>query len=319
MTAISLSLVQHAHYATTTSLAAGFTALTIWAALVFWQKRQLRWLVLAGIAAGLATANRYFAGAVVIVVVGVGLLHLYQNRTRRALTILVAGVGASALVFLVADPYVVIHFSRFWQDFRYITVSYNAGLSTEFVTPYGLLFEYRYLILTGLGIPAAILVPLGGWGLRRNAFALVILVYLALYTAIVLHPVRISQSDQLLVPVIPVFVWFAAAGADWVYERLRRRSLVSIALPVILVAMPLMLTLPLVRALSVPDTRLVMEQWVYDHLPRGSVIQLSGSYNVPLDPQEYPWTQNYGGDLKPLADMRAAGVDYVIVSELLVA
>ena len=65
--AVSLPMVQHSHYATTSSLAAGFTAMAIWASFVA-LRGNFKFLLIAGIAAGLAAGNRYNAAAVGIVV-----------------------------------------------------------------------------------------------------------------------------------------------------------------------------------------------------------------------------------------------------------
>lgn len=320
LAAVSLPLVQHAHYATTSSLASGFTMLAVWAALVFWRRGGARWLLLAGAAAGLATANRYNAGAVALLVVGVGLLDLYRCRAvpgavRRGLLVALGAGAAAGAAFFLANPYSLIRFSRFWEDFRYITSSYVAGRGVRFATPYGLFFELRYLTLFGLGVPAALLALWGTWRLRRSAFALALLGYLLIYALVVLRTVRPGHSDQLLLPIIPVLALFAGVGAAAVNARLEGCRLVTIGLPLLLVLVPLSLTVPVVRAFTLPDTRLVMQEWIYRHLPEGALVHLSGSYNVPLDPALYPWTQTYAADLKPLAELQAEGVEYVVLSD----
>ena len=73
LVAVSMPMVQHSHYATTSSLAAGFALLSIWASLAALRCSQRaaiwpRYLALAGIAAGLSAGNRYNAAAVGIVV-----------------------------------------------------------------------------------------------------------------------------------------------------------------------------------------------------------------------------------------------------------
>jgi len=39
-----------------------------------------------------------------------------------------------------------------------------------------------------------------------------------------------------------------------------------------------------------------MQRWLYDHVPRGAHIHLTGPYNVPLDAADYVTTQSYGGE-----------------------
>jgi hypothetical protein len=58
-----------------------------------------------------------------------------------------------------------------------------------------------------------------------------------------------------------------------------------------------------VYQLGQPDTRQVMQQWIYEHLPRFSHIHLLGPYNMPLDPADYTWTQTFARVLIPVAQL----------------
>lgn len=331
LAAVSLPLAQHAHYATTSSLAAGFTAVSIWAAFAWLRGGGRRWplLALAGVCAGLAAGSRYNAAAVSIVVFLVGLVGLRRGRGRAAV---LAAWALVPLTFALTTPAVVFDTAFFLDEFRYITGQYLAGVDVQFpMSPWaGLLLEYRYLALFGLGAPAALLVPLGiyaAWDarppwrdlLRRDSallWTLIVLVYLAAYSYVNLRTARPNLSDQMLVPVLPQFAALAGLGAAWLYRRLpldRRLGGPALALAVVIV--PLALTLPFVRQLTQPDTRDLLLVWANDHLPPGARVHLNGPYNVPLDPADYPWTQTYGGQLITPAELRAAGVDYMIVSD----
>jgi hypothetical protein len=84
----------------------------------------------------------------------------------------------------------------------------------------------------------------------------------------------------------------------------------------ILVAQPLTLSTQLTRQFSLPDTRTLMQQWVYAHVPRLSHIHLNGSYNVPLDEEYYTWTHTYDADFPSVETLRETyQADYVIVSD----
>lgn len=327
---VSLPLVQHAHYTTTSSLAAGFTAVSVWAACAWLRGGGRRWplLALAGLCAGLAAGSRYNAAAVSIVVFLVGLTGLYRWRARRTLAAVLAAWALAPLTFLLTTPAVMLDTAFFLEEFRYITGQYLAGLDVQFpVTPWaGLFFEYRYLALFGLGAPGALLVPVGlyaAWAerpplrdlLRRDSAllcTLILLIYLGAYSYVNLRTVRPNLSDQMLVPVLPQFAALAGLGAAWLYRRWRMPG-PALALAVVMI--PLAQTLPFVQQLTQPDTRQIMLAWVYDHLPQGARVHLNGPYNVPLDPAAYPWTQTYGGQLIAPDELRAAGVDYMILSD----
>ncbi len=338
---VSLPMVQHAHYATTSSLAAGFAAVSIWAAFATMrradggQTRLTRGLfALAGLAAGLAAGNRYNAAAVSIVVCVAGLILLYRHRTRQMLSTVGVGWALFPLSFLFTTPYLLRDPEKFMADFRYITGQYAAGTGISFSTAYGLYFEYRYLVLFGIGLPAAMAVLLGlyaAWRtrptradflrciLRRNSAALyttVLLLYVLPYSIVILRTPRPSSAEQMLLPVIPVFAAFAGMGVCWLSERLTLPARARIpGLIVILVIMPLVFTVQAVQLFAQVDTRAVMETWIYEHLPPGSHVHLTGPYNVALDESIFPTTQTYGGDLLPLDDIRALEADYLVVAD----
>ncbi len=315
-------LAQHAHYTTSTSAAGGFAALAMWAASASLYRPRWWLFALAGIAAGLAAGSRYNAAAVAIVPFAAGLVLLYRDRRWRRLRLVLFGWALVPTVFVLTTPHVLFATEQVLKDFRYITAQYLAGAGIDQTTAYGLFFEYRYLALFGIGLPAALAAAAGLWTawrgrkpIQANSAWLIVLIlaaYVIPYSLVVLRTARPGHSDQLLVPVIPAFAVAAGIGAGWLAGRWPRiTALIALALVIV----PLALSVQLVRQFTRTDTRYQMQAWIYEHLPRGARIQLVGPYNVPLDPAFYDWTQTYGGDFKPLADFRAEGVDYVVLSD----
>jgi len=147
-------------------------------------------------------------------------------------------------------------------------------------------------------------------------------------------------SDQMLVPVIPQFALLAGLGAGRLYERLPiARRFLAPALALAFVVIPLVPSVQLVHQFAQPDNRQIMQQWVYEHLPRDAHIHLLGPYNVPLDAADYTWTQNFAralvpldqlrgeqpldtplltmgeGDLVPVEELHPREIDYIILSD----
>ncbi|PJF40918.1 MAG: phospholipid carrier-dependent glycosyltransferase [Chloroflexi bacterium] len=336
LTTVAFPLVQHAHYATTSSLAAGFVAVCVWAS--FASLRQVRhrrvWFLLAGIAAGLATGNRYNASAVSIVVFLAGLVLLYRHRTRQMLTTVLAGWALFPITFVITTPHIIFDTQAVIHDFNYILGEYVGGDNSRFTTSMGMFFEYRYLILYGIGIPAAMMVLLAlyaAWHKRPHQsdtwlchnsltlYTIMLLLYALPYSLFVLRTARPIDADQLLLPITPIFTLLAGIGAAWFDDHVPNfaviRRLASAGLVLIVIVMPLMMSLQFVRQLATRDTRQIAQEWVYQHLPAGSRIQLSGPYNVPLDPADYQWTQTVASDLITLDELREMQVDYVILSD----
>lgn len=318
--ALSLPMVQHAHYATTSSLAAGFVALTVWAALASLNRSSWWLFALSAVSAGLAAGNRYNAAAVSLVVFFVGWIWLYRDHTLRNVGRVLVAWLLFPLTFLITTPYVLLDTAFFLDEFRFITNQYIGDEQNALnVSPsVGLAYEYGYLALFGLSAVGSVLAVLGVVvGLVRadkRTLTLLLMSYVLPYSYVVLRTIRPIGADQMLVPVIPVFALFAGLGFAWLAARVPSLAAFYVALLLgVSLALP---TLQVVMMFNQADTRYIMQAWVFDNLPRGAHIHLDGPYNVPLDETLYMVSQSYGtGDFIPLEALYAEGVEYVIVSD----
>ncbi|MDX2160462.1 MAG: glycosyltransferase family 39 protein [bacterium] len=326
LTAVAFPLVQHAHYSTTSSLAAGFSAAAIWASTAALYHPQKQWmLVAAGAAVGLAAGSRYNAAAVVLFVGAAAGVLMLRQPTRRSILVAVLAMLAVPVLFIATTPWVLFDTEFFLSEFSYIYRQYALGEGMGFTTSSGVLYEYRYLALFGMGIPAFIMVGLGIWVSWRQRkpvvshnstwlITLLLLVYLIPYSLVVLNTARPSHSDQLLVPVIPAFALWAGIAIAYVRQFLKRPALHALLVTAV-IAIPLSLSVQLVRLLSQTDTRYIMQAWIEQHVPHGTRIHLDGPYNVPLDDAHYRWSQSFAGDLPSLDALIDEGVEYVVVSD----
>lgn len=323
LTAVSYTLVQHAHYATPNSLAAACAMLAVWASFASLRTRQRSLFWLASTLAGLAASSRYNAAAVFIVVFLVGLILLI--RRHQTIKVIFFGWLLFPLAFLIGTPYALVERREFLEGVLYGFQHYLGSLDNDFVFGNGLFYELRHLIVFALGVPASLMVIAGVYsilGTRRsersqhkNLFISIVLFYVAAYAIVVLRSGRLG-SDQLLIPIIPPLALLAGVGLSWIYDYLRINihPLINAGIMLVFMLVPLSLSVQLARLFSLPDTRIVMQTWVYDHLPRGSRIHLNGPYNVPLDSADYHWTQTYAGNLVDPDMLLAENVDYMILS-----
>lgn len=337
LAATSYVLVQHSHYIKPESLAAAWMMLAVWASFTALRTnrdrpRRLLYL-LAGFFTGLAATTRYNALAVAAVVGLVGLVLLYRHRGRRDVAAVLLAWLLVPLVFVAGTPYSVLDFRLFYADFTYIMGQFlttAAHIQEYFVTGplVGLAVMYHYMLLFGLGLPAALLLPAAFYGLwrsrpparfflRRNSpplFALILLVSIAVYSFVVLRTIRPITSDNLLTLILPQVILLCGLGGGWLYERLPRRELLGPLLAVAVVALPLLYSLSFVLALGQRDTRYHLLVWAQEHLPPGSSVLLNGPYNLPLDPTLYS-SELFAGGYAPVETLPDYGVDYMVYSD----
>ncbi len=339
LAAVSFTLVQHSHYIKPGMLPSGFMMVAVWASFAALytrnRRRRVRMYLLAGAFTGLATTTRYNAVSVGIILFLVGLVLLYRHRTRAMLFSVLGAWLLAPIVFVIGTPYSVLDFDRFSRHFSYITGQFlttGSNVPSYFLTDSltGLLMMYRFIFLFSLGIPAglAILFGLyGAWKKRptrvdfladnsRTLYAAILLVFLLAYSFVVLRTIRPGHSDNLLVLTLPQFILLAGLGMGFLHERLPLPSRwLTTGLVLLLIVMPLVLSVQTVRMFCQPDTRYIMQDWVYEHLPLNSMIFLNGPYNVPLDAADYPSEQALGGYAESAENVLATGADYMIFSD----
>ena len=339
LTAVSFTLVQHAHYIKPGTLSAGWMMLATWActaSLVSRNARHREWLyILGGIVTGLAATTRYNAAAVGLIVLLVGLILLYRHRTRRMLLVIFFSWIAIPTVFLLGSPYTILDFDNFWRGFTYIIGQFT--VTGQNVRDYflvdswtGLGYVLTYTLLFAIGIPAVVYMVLGFIGawrnrpqqtnfLRKNSqllYSLIIGIFVVVYALVILRTIRPGHSDNLLILVLPYIALLAGIGAGWLVKIIPLPTVISMPLVVlILIIQPLVLSVQVVKMFKQQDTRLIMLDWIHDNIPYGSRFFLNGPYNVPLDIALYPYEQQFGVYAPTLPD--GDEYDYMIYSDAL--
>jgi 4-amino-4-deoxy-L-arabinose transferase-like glycosyltransferase len=111
--------VQNSHYISAVDISMTFFVLVSFYFLVrFWQEKKDSFYVLAGLFGGLAVANKYQAG---LIVVPLTVAYVLQGRLRhpwrevRWMRGLFVGILALGLGFLLGCPFAVLDFPTFWS------------------------------------------------------------------------------------------------------------------------------------------------------------------------------------------------------------
>ncbi|MGJ3237641.1 MAG: ArnT family glycosyltransferase [Anaerolineae bacterium] len=326
-------LIQYAHYAKNSGIATGLSVLCVWASLMALRSPRWRWwlLMLAGIAIGASSASRYNASPASIVLCLVGIiLYVRQPHFTTAVGVL-GGWLLFPLTFLISIPAIIFAFDQFWYGFTYGFNHYITGLHVTNAGQNVRIEVMRYLFVSVLSLPVVVAMF---WGIvvtiprklfRRNFLMhnspaldlMLIMAYLVPYVWVVLNPTNLFRSQELLLPILPVLIVFAGLGAGWIIKHINTQSTRLMALPLlmlILIAQPIVMTLQFNYLIIKPDTRELMQQWLYEQLPAQARIHLVGSYNVALDESFFDVSQTYDQFIS-FDELLADGVDYVVVSD----
>lgn len=338
LTAVSYTLVQHAHYIKPGTISGGWMMVATWASIASLYATRTRHrdflYILAGVMTGLAGTTRYNAISIGLIVLLVGLILLYRYRNRHMRLVILTSWLAIPVVFLAGSPYTLLDFDNFVKGFTYIVGQFTT--TGQNVADYylvdswvGLRYVLSYAVLFSLGIPAFIFAGLAfipAWRCRPRAkffaqnsqllYMILIMTFVIAYALVVLRTIRPGHSDNLLILVLPHIALLSALGAGWLYQRMPLPKIISAPLiTLILIVQPLILSVQVVEMFSQRDTRHIMLDWIFENVPEGSRFFLNGPYNVPLDPALYPSDQQFGTYIADLPD--TSDYDYMIYSDAL--
>ncbi len=312
MAAAALALsplhIESSHYLTTDVPAMLWVALTLCLAL---PAASLRTWLLAGAAAGLATATKYPAGMVVTV----PLCLAWLRCGARAAGAVAVGCAAA---FFGASPFVCLDVSKFLADLEAQRAHYASGGSAAGNW-------WRYLLaLAGFGFGALpLLVAASGasvWLIRgplpRREVGVLLLVPVAYWAYLSTWPARF---DRNLMPVLPFLCLFVAAGWDALrtalaatLPALARRGMRTAA-AALLFLQPALSAWQLHHRWHALDTRTEAYRWIEANVPAGTTIARE-EYTPQVDGRKYRVLYVQVAGTAPYSWYLRNEVDYLVLS-----
>ena len=239
----------------------------------------IQWSLLAGICAGLATGMKYNG---LFIAPAIPLAHLLAEARHPWLAIwrrptFHAGCWAVPVTFLLTNPYAILDWRAFWQDFYYnyrVTPVYGGqeGLG------YGAFLE-KYLELFG-PLTSLLLIPLLGAGvyrivqpgLTRPARCL----WLLAAVCLLLYFWKIGSFPRMetrfVLPTVPLLLILAAPGWTWLFSYRR----IAVGLLAILGGYGMACGVMVSRQFAL-DPRQAGAAWAKAHFPARLVVERSGS------------------------------------------
>lgn len=223
--AVSFVAVQCAHYATVDSLVTLLVSASLLCTLRAFNGGQMRYFVLAGICAGLATATKYTG---CLSAIPLALVPLVTPQRPRPWRHTLVGLICVGIFFLVGMPYALLRYDKLIKAVQFESHHYSTGGETIFALgDHTWLWNLEYLFYSGMG-PGLLLMSFLGilfsvrfrsrpgtgafFDIHGHTKTLLIFSYIALvYLFVSRYTVRFDRNLLPIVPSLCVFagVWFA--------------------------------------------------------------------------------------------------------------
>lgn len=202
-------LVMHSHFATVDVPSAFWSMLSLYCALLAWQQRALRPLLLAGLFAGLSGATKYTGLASLLPVLAVPLF--LNLPPRQAVRRCLACIGIAGVAFLAACPFALADWATFRRDLAAELLHGKVGGTLAFVnTPPTLVYHFLRSLPLGMG-PVLELLFVAGlvaalW--RRRPADLLLVGWVGLQ--VIMLSLTREKFIRYTIPLVPAAVLLAA-------------------------------------------------------------------------------------------------------------
>jgi 4-amino-4-deoxy-L-arabinose transferase-like glycosyltransferase len=323
LAAIHPNMVREAHFALTDTPLTLFCTLTMLLSLVAGEDGRLRWFVLAGIAAGLATATKYNGSLALLMPMCAAIAS--PAVPRRAASAVVAVLGLLG-GFLVAAPYSLLDFPHFLDGFAELAQHYNKAQSGAG----GAILYFKYLLLgfsfgpgwsAPFGWPALVLFVAGVVSAiaqigtpDRRAPGLILLVFPIVYFWLISE--QSLAFARYALPIMPMICLAIGIGIVAAHDVVRARvaslrtTEVALALLVIVAIPPAFQSVRFDYARRKAGTDDVVARWLRRNVrPEDRIV---GEVQAIRLPPEFHYEYQPRVAKESLDDYRAKGVTYLV-------
>ncbi|MEW6268589.1 MAG: glycosyltransferase family 39 protein [Thermodesulfobacteriota bacterium] len=311
--------VRDSKYATTDAATAFWLTIAIWLTMRVIHRGRVLDSLLAGLVTGLAIANKYPAGALLL---GVAVAHVEARwregrslwRVFRDLRPYVAAYAA-VVTFLCATPYLVLDWPQTVKDFAYQRGFLERGVGNE-LAGWGWSWLFLKLMPDSFGLAVMGLLLAGlAWAVLRPRLGTLSLATFVVVAFFGMTSSRYSFYRYILVP-LPALVVLAGRVVGDAHSLLATRlaparaGLVTAALLALVLMPSAIRDWKLNRILGRRDTRTLAREWIESNVPRPAKIAATDHrtpYGKPQLPSGYSLIE-----IEEVASLRANGVRFVI-------
>lgn len=261
--------VRDSHFGVTDVLMTMLVLSAVYYMLEFHDAGEPKHAVQSAVRAGLAAAAKYNGGlALLAPVIVLFLRHRREGNWGSTLSLAGSMLIAFALALLLASPFILLDFHRFWIDFQFELQHLQSG-HLGMVLNRGWIHHLRFSLFYGLGWPFLLAAIPGLYllGKRYGQKALLVLVFPAAYYLLVGKGYTVFSRYSL--PLIPFLALAAAAGIEAVKTRSHRLA----ALGTLVIAGHCLWTvIPSDRLLAQKDSRLLAADWLMQNAANNASV-----------------------------------------------
>ncbi len=310
--ALAVLPIQHAHFFVVDSFATVFVIWTLFFVVSTVESGRREWLIPAGLMTGLAVASKISTWPIAGMVALAAILHkdptMDENNAARytfrlawrPLIFLGVAGALAAVTFRVAQPYAFAGPGFFdvapnpaWLE----TMRYIRNLvSGEVDVPYGhqwanrlpIVFPWINMVFWGLGLPLGLAAWVGwgalSWRIFKRMEWKLLLLWLWGTLFFLYQGTQWVKSMRYLLPVYPVFVFFAAWGLNslvtWGNKQRRIFALLAKALPILVLVGAALWAWAFLQIYTRPFTRVEASRWMYHNVPAAATLRTDAGLNI---------------------------------------
>jgi 4-amino-4-deoxy-L-arabinose transferase-like glycosyltransferase len=312
--------VRDSHFFCTDVPMTFFLVLILYLCVAIVEKKSYKIYLITGIATGIAVATKQTALLVIPVIFVAHLISVWKDsgdsllarwqvlRAKQSLKKLFIVFGTAAIVFLIANPFVVMNPAAFLdmsgRTFEFLKGANQPQWSFQF-TGATVGYWFTNLFYYSLGPALEVLCLLGVlWALMKRKWTDgLVLLFLAVYFVSIAF--GYMKFIRYTIPLLPFLCLLGARFALELYAAIKARVLrVILAIALILVGVfSVFCTLAYLNIYTQDDVRVQASRWIHENIPRGSTVLFNISYATPLfgdmffHPEFYDsYTVGYGQD-----------------------
>jgi len=312
--------VRDSHFFCTDVPMTFFLVLILYLCVDIVEKKSQKAYLLTGIVTGIAIATKQTAVLAIPVILAAHLVSHWRGRedsmaarwlalrSSASLKKLAVVFAVIAIVFLLANPFVVMNPAQFLdmssRTFDFVKGANQPQWTFQF-TGATVGYWFTNLLYYGMGPALEILCLLGVlWALwKRKWTDGLVLLFLAVYFVSI--GFGYMKFIRYAIPLLPFLCLLGARFVVQLYEITRTRTFRAILLIVVILvgSQAVFYTLAYLNIYKQEDVRIQASQWIHQNLPQGSTVLFNISYATPLfgemffRPQFYDsYTVGFGQD-----------------------